>query len=180
MAVMRTVPGLNRPKPRKPGKALYPHAKARQPHRIKMNEKPLTPKQEAFAMAYVETGNAAEAYRRSYNVRAETQNASIWVAASRLMSDPKVLLRVAELQKQAAELCLFTVKDAFEEYEAARKLAMSEVVANASAAVAAVKGKVALFGLEAPAKSKVDHTSSDNSMSPTRIVIEAADDDGKA
>ena len=30
----------------------------------------LTAKQEAFALAYVETGNAAEAYRRAYDVRA--------------------------------------------------------------------------------------------------------------
>ena len=145
-----------------------------------MTEKPITPKQEAFALAYVETGNAAEAYRRAYDVRAATKHISIYVAASRLLSDPKILLRVAELQKQAAALCLFTVKDAFEEYEAARKLAMSAGVDNPSAAVAAVKGKVALFGLEAPAKSRIDHTSSDGSMSPTRIVIEAADDDGEA
>ena len=30
--------------------------------------KDLTPKQEAFACAYVETGNASEAYRRAYDV----------------------------------------------------------------------------------------------------------------
>ena len=34
-----------------------------------MDEKPLTQKQEAFALAYVETGNAAEAYRRAYDVK---------------------------------------------------------------------------------------------------------------
>ena len=28
----------------------------------------LTPKQDAFACAYVETGNASEAYRRAYDV----------------------------------------------------------------------------------------------------------------
>ena len=27
----------------------------------------LTPKQEAFVLAYIETGNASEAYRRAYN-----------------------------------------------------------------------------------------------------------------
>jgi hypothetical protein len=33
-----------------------------------MSERPrLTPKQEAFALAYVETGNASEAYRRAYD-----------------------------------------------------------------------------------------------------------------
>jgi phage terminase small subunit len=130
----------------------------------------LTPKQEAFALAYVETGNAAEAYRRAYDVKAATQHSSIYVAASRLMDNAKVMLRVAELQKQAAEMCLYTVKDAFTEYEVARQLALQE--ANPSAAVSAVNGKVKLFGLDQPAK--IDHTSSDGTMTPTRIVIEAA------
>jgi phage terminase small subunit len=70
----------------------------------KEQEHPLTPKQEAFALAYVETGNAAEAYRRAYDVKAATQHSSIYVAASRLLDNPKVMLRVEELQKQAAEL----------------------------------------------------------------------------
>lgn len=134
-----------------------------------MTEKPLTPKQEAFALAYVETGNAAEAYRRAYDVRAATTHNSIYVAASRLLGDPKILLRVEELQRQAAELTLYTVKQAFEEYEVARQLALQE--ANPSAAVAAVKGKVALFGLDAPAKTKHDHTSSDGSMTPPTQII---------
>ncbi|MGU9998175.1 terminase small subunit, partial [Bordetella avium] len=37
----------------------------------------LTPKQEAFALAYVETGNASEAYRRAYSaerMKPETVN----------------------------------------------------------------------------------------------------------
>jgi phage terminase small subunit len=121
----------------------------------------LTAKQEAFALAYVETGNAAEAYRRAYDVKAATTHSSIYVAASRLMDNPKVMLRVADLQKQAAEMCIYTVRDAFEEYEAARKLAMSETASNPSAAVSAVNGKVKLFGLEAPARSRVEHTGKD-------------------
>ncbi len=128
-------------------------------------EKPeLTAKQEAFALAYVETGNAAEAYRRAYDVKAATQHSTIYSAASRLMSDPKICARVSELQDQAATLMMYTVKDAFEEYEAARKLAMAEGVENPSAAVAAVNGKVKLFGLDQP--TKVDHRSGDGSMTP--------------
>jgi hypothetical protein len=133
-----------------------------------MAKEELTAKQEAFALAYVETGNAAEAYRRAYDVKAATTHSSIYVAASRLMDNPKVMLRVAELQKQAAELCIYTVRDAFEEYEAARKLAMSESASNPSAAVSAVNGKVKLFGLDQP--NKVDHTSSDGSMSPKPAI----------
>ena len=58
-------------------------------------------------------------------------------------------------------MCLYTVKDAFTEYETARQLALQEN--NPSAAVTAVTGKVKLFGLDQP--EKVDHTSSDGSMS---------------
>jgi phage terminase small subunit len=135
-----------------------------------MEEGQLTAKQEAFALAYVETGNAAEAYRRAYDVKAATQHSTIYSAASRLMSDPKIYARVLQLQEQAASLMMYTVRDAFEEYEAARKLAMAESVSNPSAAVAAVNGKVKLFGLDQP--NKVDHTSSDGSMTPKPTVIE--------
>jgi phage terminase small subunit len=126
----------------------------------------LTQKQEAFALAYVETGNAAEAYRRAYDVKAATQHSTVYSAASRLLADSKICARVAELQDQAASLTIYTIKKAFEEYEAARKLAMSNEAKNPSAAVAAVNGKVKLFGLEAPARVKTDHTSSDGSMTP--------------
>jgi phage terminase small subunit len=122
----------------------------------------LTPKQEAFALAYVETGNAAEAYRRAYDVRAATQHSSIYVAASKLLDNAKIMQRVADLQKQAADMCLYTVKDAFTEYEIARQLALQ--VENPSAAVSAINGKVKLFGLDQP--QKVDHTSSDGTMTP--------------
>ena len=113
----------------------------------------LTPKQEAFALAYVETGSAAEAYRRAYDVRAATQHSTIYSAASRLLAAPKIAARVGELQDQAASLSLYTVKAAFEEYEAARLLAHE--VENPSAAVAAVSGKVKLFGLDRPGRVEV-------------------------
>jgi phosphoenolpyruvate-protein kinase (PTS system EI component) len=131
-----------------------------------MTDNGLTQKQEAFALAYVETGNAAEAYRRAYDVKAATQHSTIYSAASRLLADSKISARVVELQDQAATMSLFTVKQAFDEYEQARQLAMKAGVDNPSAAVAAVKGKVALFGLEAPSKAKHEHSSPDGSMSP--------------
>lgn len=127
----------------------------------------LTPKQEAFALAYVETGNAAEAYRRAYDVRAATQHSSIYTNASKLLDNAKVMQRVRDLQAQAAEMCLYTVKDAFGEYEVARQLALQEN--NPSAAVSAVTGKVKLFGLDQP--QKVDHTSSDGTMTPRALDL---------
>ena len=63
----------------------------------------LTPKQEAFAAAYVETGNAAEAYKRAYDVDESTSSNTVYVQASRLLDNPKIALRIAELQREAAE-----------------------------------------------------------------------------
>jgi phage terminase small subunit len=57
----------------------------------------LTPKQEAFCKAYIETGNASEAYRRSYNAKNFSENA-LAVQASKTLKHPKVALRIAELQ----------------------------------------------------------------------------------
>ena len=127
----------------------------------------LTQKQEAFALAYVETGNAAEAYRRAYDVKAATLHSTIYSAASRLLADPKISARVNQLQEQAAELTLYTVKQAFEEYETARQLALQE--ANPSAAVSAINGKVKLFGLEAPSKTKTTLEGPDGG--PVQFVI---------
>jgi phage terminase small subunit len=63
----------------------------------------LTPKREAFAKAFVETNNASEAYRRSFDVRPTTKLTTINEAACRLLADSKVAARVAELQAAVAE-----------------------------------------------------------------------------
>ena len=81
--------------------------------------KKLTPKMEAFAQAYVELGNASEAYRRAYNagrMKAET----IVVNASRLLKDTKVTLRVEQLQAKHAERHDITVDSLTAELEEAR------------------------------------------------------------
>ena len=114
----------------------------------------LTPKQEAFCLAYLETGNAAEAYRRSYDVAPDARDSWVYVEACQLLDNPKVALRLSELKDQAAKLSLYTVARAYEELESARNMAMQE--RNASAAVSAINGKVKLFGLEAP--SRLEHT----------------------
>ncbi len=57
----------------------------------------LTPKQEAFARAYVETGNASEAYRMAYPRAKNWKSEAVNVAASRLLANAKVSLRVEEL-----------------------------------------------------------------------------------
>ncbi len=147
--------------------------------RLVMDE--LTAKQEAFALAYLETGNAAEAYRRAYDVAPEAKDGWLYVEACQLLDNPKITLRLKELKEQAARLSLYTVTRAFEEYEEARALAVKE--GNPSAAVSAVSGKVKLFGLEAPARSKVEvggvlqHVISATPKSPEQWAAEHASED---
>jgi phage terminase small subunit len=111
----------------------------------------LTGKQEAFALAYVETGNASEAYRRSYDVGEDTKPESIWTNASKLMSDAKVAQRVKELQLAARELTLVSVGTLTQELEEARAHAMNDEK-GASAAVSAIMGKAKLHKLLEPEK----------------------------
>lgn len=129
-----------------------------------MNDKPLTPKQEAFARAYFETGSGAEAYRTAYDTEPNARDDWIYVEASQLLDNPKIALRLQELQAQAAQLSIFTVTQAYKELEEARMLAHGE--GNPSAAVSAVNAKMKLFGLEQPAKRRIDVVSTDGSMTP--------------
>jgi len=104
----------------------------------------LTPKQEAFALAYVETGNASEAYRRSYDAE-NMKPESIWVEACRTLGDPNVGLRVSELQTAARERTLVTVESITRELEQLRLDAhASEQYAPA---ITAVMGKAKVNGL---------------------------------
>jgi hypothetical protein len=57
----------------------------------------LTPKQEAFAQAYVLTGNASAAYRQAYDAKRMSENA-LNVEASKMIRHPKIALRIAALQ----------------------------------------------------------------------------------
>ncbi len=114
----------------------------------------LTPKQEAFCLAYVESGSGAEAYRTAYDVKSETKHSTIYSAASHLLADTKISTRVKELQAQAVELVLYSKKQALDEYESARARAMED--GQYSSAVSAVTGKAKLFGMHSD-KLDVEH-----------------------
>lgn len=105
----------------------------------------LTIKQERFAAAFVETGNASEAYRRAYDakrMKAETVNR----AAHDVLLDPKVAARIAGLREGAAKRARETVDDLLIELEDARKLAMTSP-RSCSAAVSATHVKAKILGL---------------------------------
>ena len=120
----------------------------------------LTPKQEAFAQAYVETSNASEAYRRAYNA-ANMKQTSIVVKASQLLAQDNVSVRVSEIRKELAERILWAREDSVRVLAA---IAKEEPDAPHAARVSAIKEINAMFGYNEPAK--IDHTSSDGSMTP--------------
>jgi phage terminase small subunit len=64
-----------------------------------MKERKLTPKQDAFVLAYLETGNASEAYRRAYDTSSK-RDATINNSAYELLRHPEIARRIAD-QREA-------------------------------------------------------------------------------
>jgi phage terminase small subunit len=62
----------------------------------------LTVKEELFAQNYIKTGNASEAYRRSYSYK-NMKDTSIVVNASKILNNTNVSLRVKQLQDKLSE-----------------------------------------------------------------------------
>lgn len=107
----------------------------------------LTLKQEHFVKAYIETGNASEAYRIAYDadkMKAET----IHRKASELMNNGKIRARLNELQTEHKERHNMTVDDLIKELDEAREIA--KVNGNPTAMISAVMGKAKLLGLDKP------------------------------
>jgi len=61
----------------------------------------MTPKQELFAQAYLETSNASEAYKRAYDTQANAN--TINRKASQLLKHPEVIKLLAELKADARQ-----------------------------------------------------------------------------
>ncbi len=85
----------------------------------------LSEKQEKFAVAYVETGNASEAFRRAYPNSRKWKPSTVHSRASELLATGKVLGRIEEIKAQHRERHNVTVDsltaEAFEAIELARR-----------------------------------------------------------
>lgn len=75
-----------------------------------MSTSGLTIKRERFAVEYVRTGNASEAYRLSFSATKMNEK-TVWECASRLVADRKVAARIKELQENIAEKAEMSVAD---------------------------------------------------------------------
>lgn len=113
----------------------------------------LTPKQDMFCLAYVETGNASEAYRRAYDANG-MKPASVNRKAKELLDNVKIAARLDELRAATIERHEITVdrlRDMLlEDREFARE------TGKASAMVSASMGLAKLYG---HLSDKVDVTS---------------------
>jgi phage terminase small subunit len=106
----------------------------------------LTIKQEAFCQAYIETGNASEAYRRAYgagNQKPETLNRN---AFKLLNENSKIEARIAALRKKIEKRHDLTIDDLIAELEDARQVALRAQTPQAGAAIAGTMGKAKLLG----------------------------------
>lgn len=104
-----------------------------------------TDKMELFCLAYVETGNASEAYRRSYNT-ANMAEKTAQREGYNTLQKPQVQARIEELRNQVMDRHEITVDTLLLELEQARRLALE--TKKAAAAVTATMGKAKLLGLD--------------------------------
>jgi phage terminase small subunit len=104
----------------------------------------MTPKQEAFAAAYLAVGNASEAYRRVYSAKSMSA-ASVNRAAKALMDNPKIAARVAEMRAPAVKAAQMTVESHLADLKRIRDAAFSDGKYSAAAAAEMARGKVSGF-----------------------------------
>jgi phage terminase small subunit len=108
----------------------------------------LTPKQEAFANAVASGKTQADAYRAAFKVGANTKPESVVQSASKLMADPNISSRVAELRKPVAEIAQITLKTHLEDLLKLRNMAAKEKQYSAAIAAEIARGKASGVAVE--------------------------------
>jgi phage terminase small subunit len=112
----------------------------------------LTPKQEAFCLAFIETGNASEAYRRSYDAD-DMKPATVNRAAKELTDNPKIAARIDGLRTIHVERHKLTIDDLIAQLDEDRQFARTQEAP--AAAISATIGKAKLLGFFT---DKVEHS----------------------
>ena len=124
-----------------------------------------TDKMEAFCLAYIETGNASEAYRRTYNTTKMAEK-TVQREGWNLFQRPQVQERLAELREGVMDRHQITVDTLLAELEEARLLGTE--TGKASAMVTASMGKAKLLGLD---KQIVELTGKDGAPIETKSTV---------
>jgi len=102
----------------------------------------LTPKQEKFCLAYIETGNASESYRIAYdasNMKPETINRN----AKQLLDNNKIATRLNEIQESARKAAQVTLQSHLEDLKRLRDMAVAKGKFSVAVAAEIARGKAA-------------------------------------
>lgn len=102
----------------------------------------LTAKQEAWCLAYIETGNASEAYRRAYSA-SSSKPETVHRQAKALMDDPKIAARLAELRAPAAEAAQVTLEQHLRDLKTMRDAALAAGKYGPAVSAEIARGKAA-------------------------------------
>ena len=105
---------------------------------------PLTVKQENFCLAYIETGNASEAYRRAYSAE-NMKPATINRSAKALLDNHKITARIKALQERAKRRHDITIETLTEMYREAFE--MGKDIEQPAAMNGSATGLAKLHGL---------------------------------
>jgi phage terminase small subunit len=123
----------------------------------------LTAKQEAFCQGIADGLGQADAYRAAYDAGDMKEN-SVYVQASKLMKNPKISQRIAELRSEVQE------KQLWSREMSVKALVQAFREGTGSVKVAAVKELNAMHGYNEPAKLNI------NGNLLTRIQRQVIDD----
>lgn len=109
----------------------------------------LTAKQEAFCQGIADGLGQADAYRAAYDAEDMKEN-SVYVQASKLMKNPKITQRIAELKSQVQEKQLWSREMSI------KALVQAYREGSGSVKVAAVKELNAMHGYNEPSKVSIN------------------------
>lgn len=107
----------------------------------------LTEKQDSFCIAYLETGNASEAYRRAYNtenMKPQTINRN----AKGLMDNNKIAARLAELREPVIEKAQYTFEQHLDVLKELRDQAAGNGRYSAAIQAEIARGKASGFYID--------------------------------
>jgi phage terminase small subunit len=102
----------------------------------------LTQKQETFCLAYIETKNASEAYRRAYNAE-KMKPSTIWRKAKELMDNGNVTARIEELRASVREAAQVSIEGHLNDLKTLRDEAQTQGQLSAAINAEIARGKAA-------------------------------------
>ena len=131
----------------------------------------MTPKQEAFCLAYLKTGNASQAYREAYDSKA-MKPGTINRKAKDLIDNGKIAARLDELRKPIIEKAQITLESHLDKLEELGKIAEENKQFASAIKAEELRGKAA--GLY---KEKVEVSGPNGNPIQTQDVKDLTDEE---